>query len=95
MKREQLENEKKRIEKALRRLEERMQKSERVEEFAEKLKTGIEKRRKTILRDIQWQALNIYNTLTNQHVYKAFRINPDTYEVYVQAAKPRNSSSQA
>jgi len=78
--------EKKRIEEELRVLEKRMQRAGMAEEFAEKLREGVEKRRKTILKDIQRQALNIYNTLTNQHVYKAFRINPDTYEVYVQPA---------
>ena len=78
--------EKKRIEGELRVLEKRMQRARMAGEFAEKLREGVEKRRKTILKNIQRQALNIYNTLTNQHVYKAFRINPDTYEVYVQPA---------
>ena len=52
----------------------------------EKLREGIEKRRKHLLRSIQRQALNVYNTLTDQHIYKAFWINPETYEVYVQPA---------
>lgn len=78
--------EKEKIEGMLKVLEERSQKAKMAGELAEKLKAGIEKRRKTLLNDVQRRALNIYNTLTNQHIYKAFRINPDTYEVYVQPA---------
>ncbi len=78
--------EKRKIEEKLGVLEKRLRKAETARGFVEKLREGIEKRRKHLLRSIQRQALNVYNTLTDQHIYKAFWINPETYEVYVQPA---------
>ena len=76
--------EKRKIEEKLSILEERLRKAEVTRGFIEKLREGIEKRRRRLLRNIQRQALSVYNTLTDQHVYKAFQIDPETYEVYVQ-----------
>ena len=65
-------------------LNKRLEKAIVTEELIEKLKKGIENIRSVKLKDIAYEALKIYNSLTDQHVYKAFRINPENYIVEVQ-----------
>jgi len=65
-------------------LNKRLEKAIVTEELIEKLKKGIENIRSIKLKDIAYEALKIYNSLTDQHVYKAFRINPENYIVEVQ-----------
>jgi DNA repair exonuclease SbcCD ATPase subunit len=49
----------------------------------EKIRGGIESQRELRLRRIAEEALRIYETLTDQRIYKAFRINKDDYRVEV------------
>lgn len=65
-------------------LKNRLEKIIVTEKFIEDLKKGIEEIRRVKLKDIGYEALKIYNSLTDQHVYKAFKINPENYLVEVQ-----------
>jgi DNA repair exonuclease SbcCD ATPase subunit len=53
------------------------------EDLLEKIKGGIESQRELRLKRIADEALRVYETLTDQRVYKAFRINKDDYTVEV------------
>ena len=79
-----VEHEKEECEGLVRLLNKREREAESAGELCQKFKIGIEIRRKNIVREIAYKALAIYNSLTDQHVYKAFRIDPDTYVVQVQ-----------
>jgi len=65
-------------------LNKRLEKAIVTEKLIEKLRRGVENIRSVKLKDIAYEALKIYNSLTDQHVYKAFRINPENYIVEVQ-----------
>jgi exonuclease SbcC len=65
-------------------LDRRKKEAESAGELCQKFKMGVEIRRKSIIREIAYKALAIYNSLTDQHVYKALRIDPDNYIVQVQ-----------
>ncbi|MEM1587626.1 MAG: SMC family ATPase [Candidatus Bathyarchaeia archaeon] len=79
-----LKNEEEKLEEKLKILNNRLKKINLIEKFIEQLKKGIEDIRRLKLKDVAYEALKIYNSLTDQHVYKAFRINPETYTVEVQ-----------
>jgi len=65
-------------------LNNRLEKAAVTEKFIEQLRKGIEDIRSVKLKDVAYEALKIYNSLTDQHVYKAFKINPESYIVEVQ-----------
>jgi exonuclease SbcC len=73
----------KEIEEKIDKLEKRLEKAKICEELIEKIKGGIERQRELRLRWIADEALRVYETLTDQRVYKAFRINKDDYTVEV------------
>ncbi len=79
-----VEHEREECEELVRLLNKRESEAESAGELCQKFKIGIEIRRKYVVREIAYKALAIYNSLTDQHVYKAFRIDPDTYVVQVQ-----------
>ncbi|MBS7655705.1 SMC family ATPase [Candidatus Bathyarchaeota archaeon] len=79
-----LKEEEEELQKKLEILKNRLEKTIVIEKFIEELKRGIEDIRKVKLKDISYEALKIYNSLTDQHVYKAFKINPENYLVEVQ-----------
>jgi len=64
-------------------LEKRLGRVKVCEDLLEKIKGGIESRRELRLKQIADEALRVYETLTDQRVYKAFRINKDDYTVEV------------
>ena len=64
-------------------LQKRLSKVKICDELLAKIKGGIESQRERRLRRIADEALRIYETLTDQRVYKAFRINRDDYTVEV------------
>lgn len=80
----ELEEQAKKAKEKLEFLKKRLEKTKLLTYFIEKLNEGIEQIRKLKLHDISVEALSIYNSLTDQQIYKAFRINPETYEVEVQ-----------
>jgi len=53
------------------------------EKLLDKIKGGIESQRERKLKRIADEALRVYETLTDQRVYKAFRVNKDDYTVEV------------
>ncbi len=67
----------------LKKLRKRLEKARLAAELAERFKAGIETRRRNMIREITHRAFAIYNSLTDQHVYRAFEVKPETYEVYV------------
>jgi exonuclease SbcC len=64
-------------------LEKRLGRVKVCEQLLDKLKGGIEGQRERRLKRIADEALRAYETLTDQRVYKAFRINKDDYTVEV------------
>jgi exonuclease SbcC len=65
-------------------IERRLERARLTSEMVEKLKRGIEEGRRRTLTEVARDALRIYNSLTDQRVYMAFRIDPETYEAWVQ-----------
>ncbi len=80
---ERLQREEQEMKEEVAKLQERLGKAKVCEELLEKIKGGIESQREIRLRRITDEALRIYETLTDQRVYKAFRINRDDYSVEV------------
>jgi exonuclease SbcC len=64
-------------------LEKRLGRVKVCESLLEKIRGGIESQRELRLKRIADEALRVYETLTDQRVYKAFRINKDDYTVEV------------
>jgi exonuclease SbcC len=64
-------------------LQKRLERAKLCEDLLEKIKDGIERQRELRLRRIADEALRVYESLTDQRVYKAFRINKDDYTVEV------------
>ncbi|MEO0242581.1 MAG: SMC family ATPase [candidate division WOR-3 bacterium] len=64
-------------------LQKRLDKVRVCEQLLEKIKGGIESLRERRLKRIADEALRVYETLTDQRIYKAFRINRDDYTVEV------------
>jgi exonuclease SbcC len=64
-------------------LQKRLERVKVCEDLLEKIRGGIESQRELRLRRIAEEALRIYETLTDQRIYKAFRINKDDYRVEV------------
>jgi exonuclease SbcC len=64
-------------------LEKRLERARVCGELAERIRGGIEERRRRRLRDIADEALKVYESLTDQRVYRAFKINEDDYAVEV------------
>jgi len=64
-------------------LQKRLGRVEVCEDLLKKIKGGIESQRELRLKRIADEALRVYETLTDQRVYKAFRINEDDYTVEV------------
>lgn len=60
----------------------------------EKMKGDIESQRERKLKRIADEALKVYETLTDQMVYKAFRVNKDDYSVEVSHIGLRDISVQ-
>jgi exonuclease SbcC len=65
-------------------IERRLKRARLTSEMVEKLKRGIEEGRRRTLTEVAREALRIYNSLTDQRVYMSFRIDPETYEAWVQ-----------
>ena len=65
-------------------IERRLERARLTSEMVEKLKRGIEEGRRRTLTEVAREALRIYNSLTDQRVYMSFRIDPETYEAWVQ-----------
>jgi len=63
--------------------EKRLESARACGELAEKIRCGIEERRRRRLRDIADEALRVYGSLTDQRVYRAFKISEDDYTVEV------------
>jgi exonuclease SbcC len=80
---ERLQREEQEMREKVAKLQERLGKAKVCEELLEKIKGRIESQREIRLRRIADEALRIYETLTDQRVYKAFRINRDDYSVEV------------
>jgi len=64
-------------------LERRLERAKICGELLEKIRSGVEERRRQKLKRIADEALRIYGSLTDQRVYRAFRINEDDYSVEV------------
>jgi len=64
-------------------LQKRLERAKLCEDLLKKIKDGIERQRELRLRRIANEALRVYESLTDQRVYKAFRINKDDYTVEV------------
>lgn len=64
-------------------LQKRLEKAKTCEQLLERIKGGIEGQRERRLKRIADEALRVYETLTDQRVYKAYRIREDDYTVEV------------
>ncbi|MEM3518621.1 MAG: SMC family ATPase [Nitrososphaerales archaeon] len=64
-------------------LQKRLKKVKVCEDLLEEIKGGIESQRERKLRRMADEALRVYETLTDQRVYKAFKVNRDDYTVEV------------
>jgi exonuclease SbcC len=64
-------------------LKSRMDEVNTARRLAEGFEQAIEDRRRFILKKIEYRALDYYKAMTDQHVYTAISINPETYEVSV------------
>jgi len=69
------------IEKTLAILEQRVEEVRKVEDGIRKLDLGIERIREERLREISYEALSAYNSMTDQRMYRSIRLNPETYAV--------------
>ncbi|MEM3882622.1 MAG: SMC family ATPase [Candidatus Methanomethyliaceae archaeon] len=80
---EALQKEEQETKKKIGELQKRLGKVKVCEQLLEKIKGGIESLRERRLKRIADEALRVYETLTDQRIYKAFRINRDDYAVEV------------
>ncbi len=72
------------IEDKIEAIEGRLERARTTSEMVERLREGIEEGRRRALREVAGEALRIYNSLTDQRIYKSFKIDPETYETQVQ-----------
>jgi exonuclease SbcC len=77
-------NQKNEAESKFAKVERRLKKADLCKELVEKLESGIEGQRRLRLKRIADEALRVYETLTDQRMYKAFRIDEEDYTVEVQ-----------
>ncbi|MEM2893948.1 MAG: SMC family ATPase [Candidatus Bathyarchaeia archaeon] len=75
---------KKEIEEKVEAIERRLERAKTTSEMVQKLRMGIEEGRRRALREVAGEALRIYNSLTDQRIYKAFKIDPESYQAQVQ-----------
>jgi len=64
-------------------LQRRLGRAKVCEKLLEKIRGGVESVRERKLKRIADEALRVYEALTDQRVYKAFRVNPESYAVEV------------
>jgi exonuclease SbcC len=80
---ENLMKQEKRVRDEISYLQKRLDKAKVCDSLKEIIEAGIEEWRERMLRCIADEALRVYETLTDQRVYRAFRINKDDYTVEV------------
>jgi exonuclease SbcC len=80
---ENMKEQEKKISNKISELQKRLERAKVCENLREKIEEGIEIQRKSKLKQIADEALRVYETLTDQRVYKAFRIREDDYTVEV------------
>ena len=71
------------IDEAIKALENRKAMADLAKELVERLDAVVEEVRRRRLERIAQRALAIYERMTDQRIYNAFRIDPETYQVYV------------
>ena len=67
----------------LSKLKSRMEQAKVAQDLSERFDLGVEARRKDTLRRIEFKALEYYKSMTDQHVYSAITVDPETYVVWV------------
>lgn len=80
---EALQKEEQEAKRKINELQKRLGKVKVCEQLLEKIKGGIESQRERRLKRIADEALRVYETLTDQRIYKAFKVNRDDYAVIV------------
>ncbi|MGB9778861.1 MAG: hypothetical protein ACPLW8_05600, partial [Candidatus Bathyarchaeales archaeon] len=78
-----LQKEEQEMKKKVSELQKRLGKAKVCEKLLDKIKGGIESQRERRLKRMADEALRVYETLTDQRIYKALRINRDDYTVEV------------
>jgi len=50
--------------------------------LSDRFDEGVEARRKMVLRSVEFKALEYYKAMTDQHIYGAITVDPDTYAMW-------------
>ena len=77
------ENELKASRERLDKLKSRMEQAKMARNLSERFDQGVEARRRDFLKRIEFKALEYYKSMTDQHVYSAITVDPETYVAWV------------